>query len=145
MFFLKFLPMQAMIQNYEGQYPEGAEPQIAQKLQLLREASVLLRKLEEYFRERDFSFTRFLICVILDQADQSGGLSHTQIVERIDVSSPVVSRSLKALVDDGLVRSVTDPENKRFKAQKLTDPGRETLMSLLPGYYNILLGTDAAS
>ena len=138
MFFLKYLPMQAMIANYQDHFPEGSEPQIAGKLQLLREASVLLRQLEEYFRERDFSFTRFLICVILDQG--SLGLTHTQIVERIDVSSPVVSRSLKALVDDGLVETITDPDNSRVRLQKLTAKGRECLNELLPGYYQILLG-----
>ena len=141
MFFLKFLPMQAMIQNYREHYPEGAEPQIAGKLQLLREASVLLRQLDEYFRERDFSFTRFLICVILDQAKD--GLTHTGIVDRIDVSAPVVSRSLKALVDDGMVEPVNDPENTRVKLQTLTEKGRARLEELLPGYYEMLLGQSA--
>ena len=138
MFFLKFLPMQAMIANYSEHFPEGAEPAIAGKLQLLREASVLLRKLEEYFRERDFSFTRFLICVILDQSSE--GLTHTQIVERVDVSSPVISRSLKALVDDGYVEAVPDPQNPRSRLQQLTESGKDRLTGLMPGYYEILLG-----
>lgn len=143
MFFLKYLPMQALIANYGAHYPEGAEPQIADKLQLLREASVLLRELEEYFREHDFSITRFLICVSIDQA--ADGLTHSQIVERIDVSSPVISRSLKALVDDGLVESVIDDENTRVRRQCLTDLGRERLISLMPGYYEILLGSSEAT
>ncbi|MAK61675.1 MAG: MarR family transcriptional regulator [Ponticaulis sp.] len=140
MFFLKYLPMQALIANYSGHYPAGAEPRIADKLQLLREASVLLRELEEYFREHDFSITRFLICVSLDQAKD--GLTHSQIVERIDVSSPVISRSLKALVDEGLVEIVVDDENARIRRQCLTEMGRERLTSLLPGYYQILLASS---
>ena len=139
MFFLKFLPTQSLILNYQEHFPEGAEPQIAAKLEMLREASLLLRELEEYFRERDFSLTRFLICVILDRAEAQGGLQHSEIVARIDVSSPVISRSLGALVEEGLVSVEVDEANKRVKRNRLSEAGRTRLSTLLPGYYEILL------
>ena len=139
MFFLKYLPTQSLILNYSQHFPAGSEPQIAEKLEMLREASVLLRNLEEYFRERDFSLTRFLICVILDRASGQGGLQHAEIVDRIDVSSPVISRSIKALIEDGCVAVESDPENKRIKRNRLTDDGQSRLLSLMPGYYEILL------
>ena len=139
MFFLKYLPTQSLIQGYSQHFPEGVEPQIATKLELLREASLLLRDLDEYFRARDFSFTRFLILVILDRSETSGGLQHAQIVERIDVSSPVISRSLKALIDDQLVLVESDPENRRVKTNHISETGIARLHDLMPGYYEILL------
>ncbi len=139
MFFLKYLPTQSLILNYSEHFPAGAEPQIASKLEMLREASVLLRDLEDFFRERDFSLTRFLICVILDRARAQGGLQHSEIVDRIDVSSPVISRSLKSLIDDKLVAVESDADNKRIKRNRLTEAGQECLQSLMPGYYEILL------
>ena len=139
MFFLKYLPTQSLILNYSEHFPSGSEPQIASKLEMLREASVLLRNLEDFFRERDFSLTRFLICVTLDRADAQGGLQHSEVVDRIDVSSPVISRSLKSLIDDGFVTVESDTENKRIKRNRLTAAGRECLQSLMPGYYKILL------
>ncbi len=140
MFFLKYLPTQSLILNYSEHFPSGAEPQIAEKLEMLRKASLLLRDLEEYFREQGFSFTRFLICVVLDRAEGQGGLQHSEIVDRIDVSSPVISRSLSALVDDGLVAVEIEDTNKRIRKNRLTDAGRDRLNALLPGYYEILLG-----
>ena len=104
---------------------------------MLRKASLLLRDLDDFFREHDLSLTRFLILVILDGADE--GLQHSQIVDRIDVSSPVISRSLGALVSDGLVEVITDAENKRHKLNRLSDEGRARLQALMPGYYEILL------
>lgn len=139
MFFLKYLPTQSLILNYSEHFPPGAEPQISDKLEMLREASLLLRDLEEFFRASDFSLTRFLICVILDRAEASGGLQHAELVDRIDVSPPVISRSLKALVDDGFVAVDTDEENKRVKRNRLTPAGHERLHALMPGYYDLLL------
>lgn len=139
MFFLKYLPTQSLILNYSEHFPQGAEPQISGKLEMLREASILLRNLEEYFRRADFSLTRFLICVVLDRAEASGGLQFSEVVDRIDVSPPVISRSLKALIDDGLVSVNTDADNKRIKRHHLTDDGQARLLSLMPGYYEILL------
>ncbi|MAI90570.1 MarR family transcriptional regulator [Ponticaulis sp.] len=137
MFFLKYLPTQSLLLNYREHFPEGSEPQIASQLEMLRKASLLLRDLDDFFREHDLSLTRFLILVILDGA--SNGLSHTSIVDRIDVSSPVISRSLGALVSDGMVEVITDAENKRLKLNRLTRAGRERLLALMPGYYEILL------
>lgn len=139
MFFLKYLPTQSLIQSYSQHFPEGAEPQIASRLELLREASLLLRELDEFFRASDFSFTRFLILVTLDRSEANGGLQHAQIVERIDVSSPVISRSLKALIDDRLVVVESDVENRRIKKNRITATGMTRLHELMPGYYKILL------
>lgn len=139
MFFLKYLPTQSLILNYSEHFPQGSEPKIAGKLEMLREASLLLRDLEEYFRAADFSLTRFLLLVILDRAESSGGLTHAEIVDRIDVSAPVVSRSLGALVEDALVRVEVDSENKRLKRNRLTETGKTRLHALMPGYYEILL------
>lgn len=137
MFFLKYLPTQSLLSNYRDHIPEGAVPQISGQLEMLRKASLLLRDLDDYFRTYDLSLTRFLILVILDGA--TGGLQHAQIVERIDVSSPVISRSLGALVSDHLVEVVSDPESKRLKLNRLTDKGRTLLHAIMPGYYEILL------
>mgnify|MGYP001191920330 CR=1 FL=1 len=139
MFFLKYLPTQSLILNYQEHFPDGAEPKIASRLEMLREASLLLRDLEDFFRAHDFSLTRFLICVILDRADEQGGLQHSEIVERIDVSSPVISRSLKSLIDEGFVSVESETEGRRTKRNRLTDAGKARLQSLMPGYYEILL------
>ncbi|WP_022693375.1 MarR family winged helix-turn-helix transcriptional regulator [Ponticaulis koreensis] len=137
MFFLKYLPTQSLLMNYREHFPAGSEPQISSQLEMLRKASLLLRDLDDFFREHDLSLTRFLILVILDGAHE--GLQHSQIVDRIDVSSPVVSRSLGALVSDGLVEVITDAENKRHKLNRLSDEGRARLQALMSGYYEILL------
>lgn len=138
MFFLKDLPTREILDAYKRRFPTMDVPAVNNALRLLRSASVLLRDLEQYFAAQGFSQTRFLICILLDREPGGSGLQACALADKLDVSKPVVSKTLAALQAEGLVQAAPHNEVKRAKQLTLTPEGRKRLYALLPGYYVIL-------
>lgn len=137
MFFLKDLPTRQMIDGYAGTYGVAAET-VAEGLAIMRRASLLIRRLESYFSEHGLSQLRFLFLIVIDREPDRDTLTVGEITERLDVAGPVIARTLRALVDDGLVTAVRDTDDARTKHVSLTGLGREKLNAVLPGYFAII-------
>jgi len=148
MFFLKELPSQDMLQAYQDRFPEMNAAVVGEALQMLRRASILIRKLDAYFARHGMSQLRFLILIVIDREPARGGLTSTEILQRLDVSKPVLSRTLQALEADDLIATAPHGIDKRSRLVRLTTEGRERLHALLPGYYELIedfMRDDAAS
>jgi len=138
MFFLKDLPTQDMLQGYQARFVNMDAPTVEAALKLLRRASLLLRALETYFAEHDLSQTRFLILVLLDRDPTVDGLSATEISEKLDISKPIVTNTLKALAREGFIRVTDNEDDRRARWITLTRKGRARLRALLPGYFETI-------
>ncbi|WP_353175911.1 MarR family transcriptional regulator [Salinisphaera sp. T5B8] len=137
MFFLKDLPSRQMIERYTAQY--DVEPaRIAAGLETMRRASVMIRRLEAYFAEHGLSQLRFLFLVVIDREPDHATLTVGEITQRLDVAGPVVARTLRALLDAGLVHARKDARDARTKHIGLTAAGRARLTAVLPGYFAII-------
>ena len=137
MFFLKELPSRQMIEGYADAYGVATET-IASGLAIMRRASLMIRHLENYFSSHGLSQVRFLVLIVIDREPDRETLTVGEITERLDVAGPVVARTLRALLDDGLVTQEKDAHDARIKQVGLTKIGRETLDALLPGYMAII-------
>jgi len=135
MFFLKELPTRQMLEVYQKHFPDMKIDTVASALRLLRQASLLLRELDTYFAKHDLSQLRFLILVVLDREIDREGLMASEVAARIDVSRPVMTRTLKMLSIDGLLDFDEHDGDGRAKLIRLTSKGRRTLQKVLPGYY----------
>ena len=138
MFFLKELPTRQMLRGYAARYPEMDADVVDQALRLMRHASLHMRELEAYFAERGTSQTRFLTLIVIDREPNQDGLLPSEIARRLDVSRPVVTATIKALVRDGLLGAVRSTEDGRAKRVSLTANGRVVLAGLLPGYFVLI-------
>ena len=138
MFFLKDLPTQDMLQGYKARVPAMEAESVEAALKLLRRASLLLRELEAYFARHGLSQTRFLILVLLDRDPKVAGLSATDIAAKLDISKPIVTNTLKALAEEGLLKVAANKEDRRARWVKLTAKGRRRLQALLPGYFALI-------
>ncbi|MCH2486933.1 MAG: MarR family transcriptional regulator [Erythrobacter sp.] len=137
MFFLKELPSSQMIAGYAETHGVAADT-ITQGLSLMRRASVLIRRLESYFADHGLSQLRFLFLIVIDREPERDTLTVGEITARLDVAGPVIARTLRVLVTDGLVESLVDERDARTKHVRLTDRGHEKLRTLLPGYFAII-------
>lgn len=135
MFFLKELPTRQMLEAYQKRFPDMKIDTVESALRLLRQASLLLRMLDAYFAKHNLSQLRFLILVVLDREIDRGGLMSSEVAARLDVSRPVMTRTLKTLSDDGLLDFDEHNADGRAKLIRLTTKGRRTLQEVLPGYY----------
>ncbi|MBU2711804.1 MarR family winged helix-turn-helix transcriptional regulator [Zooshikella harenae] len=138
MFFLKELPTQKILKQYAKQFPEMDLEKTEAALTMLRQASLLIRKLDAYFAEQGLSQTRFLILIVLDREPDLGQFTMKDIVSRLDVSKVVITNTLKALEKEGLVEVKDCIEDRRAKKIEITKKGCSKLKSILPGYYRLI-------
>lgn len=137
MFFLKELPTREILERYHQRFPEMNVDMVEDALLLMRQASLLLRQLDEYFSAHDFSQLRFLIIVIIDR-EQETLLTASEILKKLDVSGPVMARTLKALEASRMIVFHEHELDKRAKRIALTPKGKAKLQSILPGYYETI-------
>lgn len=135
MFFLKDLPSRQMLESYKERFPEMNVDNVGGALRMLRRASILLRQLEAYFAKHDLSQTRFYILIILDREGKDGGLQAMDIADKLDISRPIVTNTLKSLKGREFINISNHTEDGRAKWITLTDQGRDKLNVVLPGYY----------
>ncbi len=138
MFFLKELPSREILERYHTRFPEMQVDMVQDALQLMRRASILIRRLDEYFAGHDFSQLRFLICVVIDREQDREQLTAGEIAARLDVSKPVMARTLHSLKESGFVEIAVDTQDKRAKRIGLTSSGVQKLNAILPGYYAVI-------
>ncbi|MFS4582628.1 MarR family winged helix-turn-helix transcriptional regulator [Phaeobacter sp. C3_T13_0] len=137
MFFLKELPSQKMVAGYADAH--GGDPDhITDTLVMMRQASLLIRRLETYFASHKLSQLRFLVLIVIDRELDRQSLKPNEIAQRIDVSKPVLTRTLQSLQTDGLVQISSSKSDGRSKEIALTPAGYNRLQQLLPGYFKIL-------
>ncbi|WHI44632.1 MarR family transcriptional regulator [Microbulbifer sp. VAAF005] len=138
MFFLKELPSQQMVEGYSKRFSVKDPAAVQGALTMMRDASLLLRELESYFSEHGTSQLRFLVMIVIDREPQRDTLLASEIAERIDVSRPVMTRTLKSMVEDELIVMEADSSDGRAKCVALTKSGKQFLQKILPRYFKTI-------
>ena len=98
----------------------------------------MVRQLETYFAEHQLSQLRFLILIMIDREPDRNSLTISEIIDRLDVSKPVMTRTLSRLVDDALVTIEHNEDDGRAKLVRLTERGHTKLGEVLPKYFELL-------
>ena len=138
MFFLKDLPSRQMIEGYSSTIRPGGEKEIAEALVMMRNASVLVRQIDQYFSRAKLSQLKFLIMIVIDREPDRMWLHQSEIADRLDVSKPVLARTVQALLEAGLLHLSRDERDKRWKRLSLSPDGARLLSELLPGYFDLI-------
>ena len=138
MFFLKKLPSQQMVEGYASRYATLDSEACIFALSTMRRASLMVRRLEAYFAEHDLSQLRFLILIVIDREPKRQSLTITEIIDRLDVSKPVMTRTLARLKSDNLIAIDGGLDDGRSKSVRLTQTGRSKLEAVLPEYFSLL-------
>lgn len=138
MFFLKDLPTRDMIEGYARQYDHVDVSLTQSRLGMLRDASLLIRRIEKYLSGHGLSQTQFLILIILHRDKTRDSHLASEIAGKLDVSKPVLSTTIKTLLRNGLIAYATASTDGRAKPIRITEKGAQTLDRLLPDYFRIL-------
>jgi DNA-binding MarR family transcriptional regulator len=138
MFLLEELPTREMLARYKQRFPAMDVTAVEAALRLLRRASRLERRLDAYFASHELSQLRFLILIVLDREGDGTSLRGSELAERLGVSRPVITRTLRSLEADGLVSITGDDGDARARIVRLAPRGRDKLDMLLPGYYDLI-------
>lgn len=138
MFFLKELPTDSMVEEYVSKTGVGNSETIAGALSMMREASQLIRLLDAYFSSHNLSQLKFLILIVIDREPDIESLRQSEINRRLDVSKPVLNRSVSSLLETGLLKRIEDREDYRAHKLALTEKGKSTLKMIMPEYFKII-------
>jgi DNA-binding MarR family transcriptional regulator len=137
-FFLKDLPSRQMVDGYADRFDDVDAPKVLEVLQVMRDGSLLIRELEAYFARHELSQLRFLTMILIDREPDRDCLAASEIADRLDVSRPVVTRTLQSLEKSGLIAISDNPSDARSRNVALTPTGESKLREVLPGYFAIL-------
>ena len=138
MFFLKDLPTREMISGYAQALNVVDVQKTNDALHMLRQASLLIRRLERYFASHGLSQTQFLVLMILHRDKSKPSHLAAEIREKMDISKPVLSTTLKTMHQRGLILYSGKSKDSRAKPLQISDTGRDLLLKLLPEYFEIL-------
>ena len=136
MFLLKELPSDEIMSAYARRYREMDKAATRQALEMLQSASFLLRDLEKLFSQHGLSQTRFLILIVLER--EGDRLTGRQIRDRIDISRPVLTTTLKGLKREGCIGLDEVEKDARAVEAVLLEAGRAKLAALLPAYFTLV-------
>lgn len=146
MFFLKELPSWRMVDGYVDRLENVDADKVLDALRIMRNGSLLIRDLEAYFARHDLSQLRFLAMILIDRELQRNYLTASEIADRLDVSRPVVTRTLQNLEQSKLIAISDNADDGRSRNVTLTETGKNKLRQVLPEYFAILnRATDAHS
>ncbi|WP_084420193.1 MarR family winged helix-turn-helix transcriptional regulator [Henriciella litoralis] len=143
MFFLKDLPTRDMIERYAATHAAGRAGDIQRTLNLMGAVSRLIRTLDAFFAAHDFSQLKFMILMVIDRELETDSLTFSQIASKIDVSRPVLSRTVASLLDAGFLLEQADKQDGRVRHLSISPDGRSKLETLWPEYFTLL--TDRAA
>ncbi|GIT90476.1 hypothetical protein JANAI62_00420 [Jannaschia pagri] len=139
MFFLKDLPTREMIEGLAGRFAGADADAMLDELRLLRRASLRLRLVENYLTAQGLSQTQFLVLTVILREPDRDSLTSVEIAERLDVSRPVLSKTLATMERKGLIARQPHGQDKRCVLIAPTEAGTQTYLALLPGYCDALL------
>ncbi|PKL24456.1 MAG: hypothetical protein CVV47_08395 [Spirochaetae bacterium HGW-Spirochaetae-3] len=93
----------------------------------------LQRDLELYLRSFDLTFGRFSILLsILDTPDNA--INGKELCRKIGVTKTTISKMVKKLIQDDLIRPSSPPGDRRVVEYRITEAGTGKLNDIIPGY-----------
>lgn len=106
-------------------------------LTLKRTAADLENMVSGYCKPFDLSSGRLNVLMVLNaQADQTLALS--EIGDYLVVSRPNITGLIDGLVQDGLVKRINNPEDRRMVLAQLTDQAKEFIRKFVPQHHRAL-------
>lgn len=130
-----------MVDGYAKRIGDVDTRKVLGALRVMRNGSLIIRELEAYFAQSDLSQLRFLAMIIIDREPDRDFLAASEIAERLDVSRPVVTRTLQSLEKLGMIAITCNKSDARSRNVSLTHAGQTKLYEVLPGYFQILQHT----
>lgn len=127
-----------MIDRYVSATGVGDVDTVAQALSMMREASQLIRLIEAYLSDHNLSQLKFHILIVIDREPETDSLRQSEINQRLDISKPVLHRTVASLLKDELLVRRDDPDDSRAHRLALTDAGKAVLATILPGYFETI-------
>jgi DNA-binding MarR family transcriptional regulator len=120
---LPFDPIEAARQTWAARGWDDAASGMAVVTSLMRAHQIVLARVEEVLRPLELTFSRYELLMLLEFS-QTGSLPLSKVGTRLQVHPASVTNAVDRLEQQGLVRRVPHPTDRRATLAELTGAGR---------------------
>jgi DNA-binding MarR family transcriptional regulator len=131
---LKDLPDSKVLSKFAERYPDADIERVIQFLTLLRVGSDLSSELDNFLAGYGLLQGRWWVLILL-MREQDLMSTPSSLAEKAGVSRATMTGLIDGLVKEGLVRRVTNVDDRRKLHIKLTGEGQAKLDEVMPEYY----------
>lgn len=135
MFLLRHLPTHEGVHEHAGRYGSASPDAVELWLVLLRVASDVFARFEEFLSEHGLSQGRFTVLMLLNCDENQGTASPSELSEAAGVSRAAMTAIIDGLEKEGLVAREPHPEDRRKLGVRISDRGRGLMEGIVPGFF----------
>lgn len=139
-FALRDLPRYETLRALAARYPEIDAASITSSVLLVRIASDMLARVEDFLADYHMSQGRFIVLALLNRTPELAQ-NPCQLAHKAGVTRATMTGLLDGLQREGLLARQSVPEDRRMLRVRLTPKGRKFLDSILPGYFRMVRHT----
>jgi DNA-binding MarR family transcriptional regulator len=139
---LPFDPIAEARRHWDDRWAGGAA--MAAATSIMRAQQIVLARVDEALRPFDLTFARYEALVLLSFS-QRGSLPLGKMGERLMIHPTSVTNIVDRLEDQGLVRRVDHPTDRRTTLCEITRAGRALVAEATEAVTSVQLGVDGLS
>jgi DNA-binding MarR family transcriptional regulator len=131
---LKNLPDAKILEKFIARYPDAKVEAVLPFLQILRAGSDLSDALDALLGRHGLLQGRWWVLILLMREDDLTS-TPSDLATKAGVSRATMTGLIDGLERDGLVKRLTDQQDRRKLTIQLTPEGQAKLDEVMPGYY----------
>jgi len=136
---LPFDPIAEARRHWDDRWPDGAA--MAAATSIMRAQQIVLARVDEVLKPFDLTFARYEALVLLTFS-QRGSLPLGKMGERLMIHPTSVTNIVDRLEQQGLVRRVDHPTDRRTTLCEITKEGRSLVKQATRAVTAVRLGVD---
>ncbi|WP_455539683.1 MarR family winged helix-turn-helix transcriptional regulator [Terrisporobacter sp.] len=133
-FSLRDMPKRELLNEYSKKFPEINVYAVESCIALLRTASDISQKLDEYFSKYGISEGKFTVLMMLYKNSEHK-LSPLALSKQAEVTKSTMTGLLSGLENQGFIEKIPNPSDQRSYLVYLTSKGIDMLEDILPIHY----------
>ena len=139
---LSFDPIAEARRHWDDRWPDGAA--MAAATSIMRAQQIVLARVDEALRPFDLTFARYEALVLLTFSRQ-GSLPLGKMGERLMIHPTSVTNIVDRLEQQGLVRRLRHPTDRRTTLCEITSAGRRAVLDATKAVTAVQLGVAGLS
>ena len=139
---LPFDPIDEARRHWEGRWGRGDA--MAAATAIMRAQQIVLARVDAALRPLDLTFARYEALVLL-RFSRTGALPLGKMGDRLMLHPTSVTNIIDRLEDQGLVRRVSHPTDRRTTLAEITDEGRKVVEAATEATSGVAMGMGSLS
>lgn len=130
----EMLPSRESLVKHAEKIPEINPSEVIAMLRVMQAAGEIQHAIIDVL-EKEHQLSEGKLCVMIVLHQETEGLAPSLLARHAGVSRATISVMLRRMIRDGLVFTVSDADDARFKKICLSEAGKKMMDEILPAHY----------